>query len=118
MSDRDSITQALMGQWDPAAMSDTRRTMQYPPLDAASLIAGGSMRAVQHPGEKARDPNLYSLVTPYNDTRPGSETPAWPNKPAAYSAAQADLAVPNSPALYDGKYRQLQWAQNRGSAAP
>jgi len=107
-----------MEQWSPAAMSDPRRTLHYPPLDARALIAGGSMRAVQHPNEAARDPNLYSLVTPYNDTHPDDPTASWPNKPAAYAAAQADLAVPNSPALYDGKYRQILWAQNSGSAAP
>ena len=118
MADRDRITQALMEQWSPAAMSDTRQTMAYPPLDARSLIDSGVARVVQHPNEKARDPDLHSLVTPYNDARPGSDTPLWPNKPAAYPAAQQDLANPASGALYDGKYRQILWGLNSGSAAP
>jgi len=98
MTDRNSITQALM---------DTGQTMEYPPLDAKALIDAGAMRVVQHPNEAARDPNLYSLVTPYNDMHANNPTASWPNKPAAYAAAQADLANPQSGALYDGKYRQI-----------
>jgi len=106
---RDDIAQALM---------DTRQTMEYPPLDARALIDSGVLRVVQHPNEAARDPNLYSLVTPHNDMHASNPTAAWPNKPAAYAAAQADLANPRSGALYDGKYRQILQALNRGSAAP
>ena len=114
MTDRNAITQALVDQ-----MSDTRTPMQYPPLDAKALIDSGALRVVQHPGEAmTNDPELYSLVTPWNDTRPGSPTPFWPNKPAAYAAAQRDLANPQSGALYAGKYRQILNALGQGSGAP
>jgi hypothetical protein len=41
MTDRNDITQALLDR-----MSDTRTPMDYPPLDAQSLIDSGALRVV------------------------------------------------------------------------
>jgi len=110
---RNRIAGALMRR-----MGDTRTTMQYPPLNAQQLIAGGALRVTQ-PGsgtggyETTANPNDFSLVTRYNDLAPDSVTRAWPDKPASYAAAQQALADPQSGALYDGKYRQILWSAEK-----
>ena len=107
MSDRDSITQAILDQQAANPLDDTAQTMEYPALDAAALMQSGALRVVQNPMGDPNDPSNYSIVTPYNDTHPNNPTASWVDKPASYGAAQLDLANPKSGALYDGKYRQI-----------
>jgi hypothetical protein len=105
---------AAVDQYGSNDMSDLSKTMQYPPLDAKSLIDSGAIRVVRHPLDTSND--QYSIVTRWNDQQPGSVTPNWPNKPEAYDAAQAALANPRSGALYDGKYRQILWSLRNGGS--
>jgi hypothetical protein len=89
------------------------KTMHYQPLNGRQLIESGAVRVVRHPDDKSNDPNLYSLVTHWNDSHPDSVTREWPNKPESYAAAERDLANPDSGLLYDGKYRQILWSADK-----
>ena len=114
---RDRITKALLDPWDmsEAGMSDTSGSMPYASLDLPELQRAGAVRITQGGGKKSDDPENYSLVTHYNDTRPDSYTPSWENKPESYASAAADLADTSSGMLYPGKYKQILWsAQKRG----
>ena len=116
MNDRDEIA-AMLTPWDMSAegMGQLKGRYPYSPLNARELIDRGAARVTEGGGQRSADPENYSLVTHYNDLQPGSYTRDWANKPAAYPAAQRDLANPASGLLYPGKYKQLLWsAQKRG----
>lgn len=119
-SDRDEMARKLLDPWDmsPAGMGypGGNAGMAYSARDLRPLLDSGAARVTQGGGKQSADPEDYSLVTHYNDTRGADAyTRDWANKPQSYPAATRDFAAQPQGMLYPGKYKQLLWsAQKRG----